>query len=382
MEDTSSAEPFLVLYFDVNQTIVMSDAAQSRPVSAVLDSILAKTTFGTMGSDGWVWDGLQPSNASPDTGKTSFHDALKRGAFGELTKEEQAARLETIGREGGVVEGVRTTRERLEKVLQLPEGAVGERCRALFKAGSFLASQPYRCIVPAFFQLVIELTQRNRRFGIVMRTFGMDLGGGLVDELNAFAEGRHPLYPDVGAFDGQNGRQDLRISLDDSSSHGSFYRDANQTCLVLGTLERPPPDEDLSAIGMDHFKGQDLQIISGHPAISQYIADTVKERLMLAYRDYWPWWGSANNEAAHAAKPMYIDMQDTTVHPIFFDDHAGRAGEDPHIVDVRDLLGAPLPYAQVAGVHVVRCEPLACLSDTGYFVKMVDAAEEQRRASC
>ena len=43
----SSSAPFLILYFDVNQTIVMSDAAQNRPVTAVLDKVLGTTTYGT-----------------------------------------------------------------------------------------------------------------------------------------------------------------------------------------------------------------------------------------------------------------------------------------------------------------------------------------------
>merc|ERR1739845_3616 len=101
---------------------------------------------------------------------------------------------------------------------------------------------------------------------------------------------------------------------------------------------------DLSEIGLDHYKGRDLRIISGHAAISQHIAETVQKRGMLAYRDYYPWWGKVNNEAAHAGKPIYVDTNDMTVHPIFFDDHIGTT--DPHIVDLRTTAGEPLPFNQ------------------------------------
>ena len=75
---------------------------------------------------------------------------------------------------------------------------------------------------------------------------------------------------------------------------------------------------------------------------------------------------------------LYVDDRDLTTHSLIFDDHAGRPAEEPHIVDVRDARGAPRPYASVAGVHVVRSEPLDCLDDVEYFVKAVDAAEAAR----
>ena len=272
--------------------------------------------------------------------------------------------------------------EALQAVLRLPDGEIGNAYRKIFDSCSFPANQPFRFIVPAFFHLLQTLAARGRRFGIVIRTFGADIDKGLALELDAFARGEHPLHPDAGAFDGSNGRPDLRVSLSDPDSHGSFYRNAAGTHLVLGTLTRPPPGDGISQVGLSHFEGSGLKIVTGHGAIGEHLAAS-KVRGMMCFRDYYPWWGLANGKAGQAGKVLYVDETDLSTHAVFFDDHAGRPEEkDGYIVDVRDAAGAPRLYdASVAGVHVVRSEPLDCLSDVEYFVKVVDAAEATRANS-
>lgn len=375
-----SADPFLVLHFDVNKTIVMSDACQGYSVSKVVGEALGRATHGTVSTEkGWSWNGQAPSPEPQASGDVSYMAWLRQQG---LPAAELLKRLSSLGKQDDMVAGVADTRERMEAALRLPNGEVGERYRALFDGGSFPSTQPWRYVVGPFFRLVETLSARGRRFAIVIRTFGTDIGQGLCKEINAFAEGRHPLYPTAGPFDGTNGRPDLRINLDDPSSHGSFYRDDSGPALVVGTLERPPPDDDVSEVGLQHFNGQGLRIVAGHAAIAAEIAEIARRRGLLALRDYWPWWGKVHKEKGDAGKVLYVDTADFTTHPIFFDDHVSKGdAEDAHIVDVRDLSGAPLPFSAVAGVHVIRSEPLECLRDPDYFVKCVDAAECRRRAS-
>mmetsp|Transcript_88895 Transcript_88895/g.251969 ORF Transcript_88895/g.251969 Transcript_88895/m.251969 type:complete len:401 (+) Transcript_88895:137-1339(+) len=370
----AAPEPFLVLHFDVNKTIVMSDACQGYSVTRILGEVLGRATYGRLcETEGWVWNGLEPSVLPRDAGDVSYFDFLKRrGATGDDLHRQ----LEWLGREGGAVPGVRPARERLEAVLRLPAGEACDRYRGMFREGSFPSTQPWRYVVPAFFRLLQALAERRRRFSVVLRTFGVDLANGLCEEIDAFAQGQHPLYPGAGAYDGSGGRPDLRISMDDPSSHGSFYRGAEGAHLILGTTERPPPDGDISEVGMRHFEGSGLRIVSGHSSISAEIARITAGRGVTALRDYWPWWGKAQGESSDAGKLMHIDLADTAVHPLFFDDHVGR--EDAHIVDAIDMSGSPLPFVSVAGVHLIRSEPLECLSDPDYFVRCVDAAERQR----
>mmetsp|Transcript_24026 Transcript_24026/g.56774 ORF Transcript_24026/g.56774 Transcript_24026/m.56774 type:complete len:433 (+) Transcript_24026:67-1365(+) len=374
------AQPFLVLHFDVNKTIVMSDACQGYSVAKVLGEILGRATYGTdQGESGWAWDGQRPSSSAPKaSGSVSYMAWLRKQGLGS---DELLRRLAALGQRGSPPADVAAERERMEAALRLPEGEVGDSYRAVFDQGSFPATQPWRYVVDPFFRVVQTLARRGRRFAIVIRTFGTDIGNGLCDEINAFAEGRHPLYPDAGRFDGTNGRPDLRITLDDPLSHGSFYRDKNGAHLVLGTLERPPPHNDVSEVGLCHYDGRGLKVVDGHPAIAAEIAQLVSQRGIIALQDYWPWWGKVQNERADAGKPIYVDLEDFSTHSIFFDDHVARAdAEDAHIVDARDPTGSPLPFSAVVGSHVIRSEPFDCLSDPDYFINCVDSAERQRQA--
>lgn len=376
----TAEEPFLVLHFDVNKTIVMSDACQGYSVAKIVGEVLGKTTRGTVCSEkGWAWNGQEPSTRPEVAEHVSYFSWLRKQ---KLNAGDELTRLNAFGREGDPLAGISATRDSIEAALRLPNGEVGDSYRAIFDKSSYPSTQPWRYVVAPFFRLVQTLTARGRRFSIVIRTFGTDINNGLCREINAFAEGKHPLYPDAGRFDGSDGRPDLRISLDDPQSHGSFYRDSNGTHLVFGTLERPPPDNDMSEVGLRHFDGQGLRIVDGHEAIAAEIAGMTTRRGISALRDYWPWWGKANHEKGEAGKPIYVDTADFSTHPIFFDDHiATEDAEDAHIIDVRDTSGTPLPFSSVVGVHAIRSEPLDCLTDADYFVKWVDAAERRRRES-
>jgi hypothetical protein len=59
----------------------------------------------------------------------------------------------------------------------------------------------------------------NRSFTVVFRTFGSDIQD-VIEEMNMFAEGRHPSYPGV-YMDGRDGITDLRMSPESS---GAFIR--------------------------------------------------------------------------------------------------------------------------------------------------------------
>ena len=62
----------------------------------------------------------------------------------------------------------------------------------------------------------------NRSFTLVFRTFGSDIGD-VIEEINMFAEGRHPSYPGV-YMDGRDGATDIRLAV--PSATGAFIRHA------------------------------------------------------------------------------------------------------------------------------------------------------------
>jgi len=64
----------------------------------------------------------------------------------------------------------------------------------------------------SFFKLLLMLKQAGRSFTICFRSFGEDLAE-VADELNAFCEGRHPLFPGA-CLDGTDGEPDYRFFQD------------------------------------------------------------------------------------------------------------------------------------------------------------------------
>lgn len=377
---TGPGAPLLVLNFDVNKTVVMSDVAQKKSTDEILGEVLAHSVWGHIEegffTSEWKYDEKGPLSSAPHPSAVSFYGWLKQSGYDQLSRKDK---MRELGRgTEGESPGLAQARRELEAALQIPQERLADY-KSMFQLGTLPAEQQYRYIVPAFFRCVIGLAKLRRQFVVVFRTFGKDIDKGLLNEVNAFAEGKHPLYPDVGPFNGTNGRPDLRISLDDPTSHGSFYRDAGGDHLVLGTLERPPPDEKVSSVGIEYFEGKEnIKIVSGHRVISAHLAKMYTQRGALALRDYWPFW-DAKNESSNSGKLLYIDLADTAVHPIIFDDHIGP--KESRIIDARDMAGDPIAFDDVSGVHLVRCEPLDCLSDDEYFLSWIKACEGRRRSS-
>jgi hypothetical protein len=57
-------------------------------------------------------------------------------------------------------------------------------------------------------------------------------------------------------------------------------------------------------------------------------------------------------------------------------------GSDAKIVDVRDVRdGAALPFSLTRNVHVVRADPLSCMLNDEYLVKLVQLCEANRAAA-
>ena len=94
-----------------------------------------------------------------------------------------------------------------------------------------------RRILPSFFELLLHLQRQRRHFTVVFRTFGSDLPD-VIEELNAFCTGQHPLYPGV-LMDGSDGLTDLRLSIPGSS--GVFFRSGvagSSSHLLIGAPEK------------------------------------------------------------------------------------------------------------------------------------------------
>lgn len=186
-------------------------------------------------------------------------------------------------------------------------------------------------VLPSFFNLLLHLQAQRRRFTLVLRSFGTDLPA-VIDEINAFAEGRHPSYPGA-RLDGSDGRVDVRIS--EAKGHlGAFVRLTSRpdgTSLLLGApreliaAREYGPRELLAAAkatkGARHLRtfGDIHAAIAGPPPWRNSLGggdagkgpssasqnDSIVSRA-LALRDYYPFW-KASGERGRAGKLFLLD---------------------------------------------------------------------------
>merc|ERR1712196_476272 len=86
----------------------------------------------------------------------------------------------------------------------------------------------FQYVIPSFWRLLDRLKDDGRDFAVVLRTFGTD-GPAIADAINAFAQGKHPEYP--------NG---CAAALLASPSSGSLKRsDGGIRLELLGTKDSP-----------------------------------------------------------------------------------------------------------------------------------------------
>ena len=130
--------PRLVLYFDVNATIIITDPAARLSLD----------------------DALEKALKQPDWDASATDSPWLR------------------------IDNPKISKETLLKALKWPEG---------IERNDKLCNGQYHFIFPSFFNAMTQLFKANRKFTIVFRTFGSDLER-IRNAMNEFASGNHPQY--------------------------------------------------------------------------------------------------------------------------------------------------------------------------------------------
>ena len=136
--EVNSHLPRLVLYFDVNATIIITDPAARLSLDDALEKALRQPS----------WD------------CSDEYSPLSSVNNSEISKED------------------------LLKALKWPDEV---------QRNDKLCNGEYHFIFPSFFNTVTQLAKANRRFTIVFRTFGSDLER-VRKAMNEFAAGNHPQF--------------------------------------------------------------------------------------------------------------------------------------------------------------------------------------------
>lgn len=354
----------LVLNFDINKTILMSDAVQNKTVSEVVNEVLADAGWGVVRDDTWTLSVMEPSVRRPKVEGLellSYNEWLCKVHPGGKNKKTRSEIVKKFTAPGGDGEPLADYGKKLEEGLIRPDGESVQ-------------------IIPAFFELMEKLKSNKRSFTLVFRTFGMDLEA-IAEELNMFCEGRHPLSKPGIVFDGSDGDVDYRVYPGDKAKSGTFYRDDSAMAIVWGTWWSPEKEAapSLSCYDgkrCDGSSGDCLDIFTGSVnKVGVHVRKRMRQPGTLALRDYYVYWKDKGMTSL-GGKPLFFKFSAfAKLHEIFFDDNIRFS--DPYIVDPIDMTRADRKTwaAPMLQTHMCRAEPLLSVYDKQYFIKEVARME-------
>jgi hypothetical protein len=234
MENYLNESRHLILHFDVNKTILMSDPASNISTIDILNSLISECTWGYINED-----------ASIDINERKVSDWILYSEIPSTIKpihnENKTINLISFG---DYLENYTTIHKDIRKNFKTKytlKGNTGEIFRPYFdnillnmtpdndiikknKDNNFnFLSESTFYLCPSFFNLIIKLDELNSHFSIVFRTFGIDIPK-ITEEYNVFCEGKHPLFP-CRVMDGSDGRIDRRLIIPKYS--GVMHRTAD-----------------------------------------------------------------------------------------------------------------------------------------------------------
>jgi hypothetical protein len=357
--------PRLVLHFDVNETIMVGDPAGGDTFEESLNKICAKCAIvrrveageGAAGGawSKWRWHDGTPLDVLQRTHEEHAHppplledfEFSQQPAgcvsFYKVAELKPFAKTFTEAHSPGCI--YRGVYEQLECALRCDPTIDSRLCHD----GS------HHLLVPAFFHTLTALRDAGRRFSLVVRTFGTD-SMQVIAAIKAFSEGAHPSYAAM---------PELADSLRDSPMWKGVYR----------TGEGGRVDFVLQGDGGEFVCDEtsvERALVKPHCPISAACCQD----------DYEHWSSRGCNPAG--GKPVWVTAEDSTEHPIFFDDNIHNSTEDS-IVAVRVRPDTSTPhYAALSGqdtlaLHgliLVRTPSFAPILDPSWFLRKIEACEQ------
>uniref|UniRef100_A0AAV1T1B6 Uncharacterized protein n=1 Tax=Peronospora matthiolae TaxID=2874970 RepID=A0AAV1T1B6_9STRA len=384
--------PHVLLYFDVNKTLIMHDPMQGKTLHHVLNDLLTERALGAIenGSKSWIFDGnkmVDGNGQNMGTTNVSYGTFLRNrypssGDAKVATQNKHTRKMlrQQFTAKGNPGELLVTEFETLLHKLLLPRNAATQAQREAVG----LHESPHCFIVPAFFKLMMYLQGHNVSFNLIFRTFGDDLRR-VAQEFNSFCEGKHPCFSLEKPMDGSDGGVDRRMYVDEMDNgemprFGTFLRTNNSTMLIMGTFQQPELADDVEPLAFYASQMDSVHIIHGLLNIHDFLARRWrKSQATLALRDFYPHW-FANQEKATAGKLLTLHPVDyaENVHAMFFDDNI--LSHDAHIVDARLAHDhSTVNFDETREVHLLRVEPLDVIRCDTYFVDRFETSLQQWR---
>ena len=192
-------KPTLVLHFDLNKSIIISDTGIGVNMHSMVNSIISECVWGKIttieNKYGHYWEMIstKPSHFPPSNNYNGEYVT-----FGEYLEKHVPSNIAYAGSDDFII-----TREDKKLYVQTftDTNCIGESCRESYdllvkslQMETTLDSNNIRHhhIIPSFFHMIIELNQRKDiNYKIIFRTFGRDINT-VAEELNEFCCGNHP----------------------------------------------------------------------------------------------------------------------------------------------------------------------------------------------
>lgn len=317
----------IVLHFDLNNTILVSDAITKQGTVAALDYFLSTVTWGRMTKGKWEWVSESPSLHSPSERAVTFYTQFGRVAG--FTTASPGRRF-------------RKFLEEHLKLLLWPADVPADKDFSVKGEDGRL----YHWILPSFFQLLQDFTSQGIEFAIWFRTFGSDLPRVLNCVRRALEQGQHPLFPFL---------SELKL-----------------------TVNTRPGQIRCSSKGVILTRGEERVLTqSGERNVYQYLSAL---HGLSGFQDHFNWW-ERNAYSISGGKPIWIDPFDSTVQHIFIDDNI-RQDDDCTIVHPKVFLDPESSETRRASTSelydlcLIQNDLLKAISDSNYFTERIQICME------
>mmetsp|Transcript_12408 Transcript_12408/g.24118 ORF Transcript_12408/g.24118 Transcript_12408/m.24118 type:complete len:1201 (+) Transcript_12408:28-3630(+) len=377
----------LLLHFDVNKTVLFSDAANLKTIEDGIREGISEMFWGTLEEDGnvgkWVWTKTQPACDPPNqfTGRKLLNYAqyCKLAVKNKTLSKAAIKSWELVDDDETQVKMRQLLKSSLTR-LQLPSEVLHtEAAEAAGLKGTTLV------MLPALFTLVALLQCVGREFGVLFRSFGEDHKK-IEKEWNAFCEMKHPIFSHllegIGPLDGTvPGLPDRRIM----QIH-TMYRDASGPLLILDSFTNGPaglqswdmwakqkPKAKEDSRGGRNFVRAELQAdcVDGMKNIAAWMRSHTLAQRTAAIKDDWAWW-FWNGQRADAGKLLAVmrpNQSQGGIKQLFFDDNVEH--DDARIVDCRTETDDVVPLKEAQKELLVKVNPVDVLNDGDLFLKML-----------
>ncbi|KAG9483487.1 uncharacterized protein [Eleutherodactylus coqui] len=316
----------LILHLDLNNTILVSDAATGQGPRAALNSYLSTVTWGRISDTGeWQWVSDHPSVKPPCEGAVNYY--TQYGRDGNFSDSKLGQRFQ------GVFNDHMRLLEWRGKADQMftQQGEDGEE---------------YNWILPSFFHMLESLYLQGRQFCIILRTFGVDLPH-VLQSIHAALQGKHPHFPQL-----------QQVPLTTDLTPGRIRCSKREIVLTCGSNRISTRTKEKNIY--HYFSSMDG--IGG-------------------FQDHFDWW-ARNNFTSSGGKPLWVDPTDCEIQHIIIDDNI-RLGEQDTIVNCRVLLdkkkGKESRKALVSELYdicLVQTDLLRAIAEKDYFLDCISLCEE------